>query len=39
MMGAAFGRPRKGGPVAFGGRPTFVGTIMDDHVPKLDLSI
>ena len=27
-MGAAFGRPHKGGPAAFGGRPTFVGTIM-----------
>ena len=30
-MGAAFGRPHKGGPAAFGGRPTFVGTIMDGY--------
>ena len=31
-MGAAFGRPHKGGAAAFGGRPTFVGTIMDGHL-------
>ena len=37
-MGAAFGRPHKGGPAAFGGRPTFVGTIMDGvgkYIPHL----
>ena len=28
--GAAFGRPHKGGPAAFGGRPTFVDTIMGE---------
>ena len=30
-MGAAFGRPHKGRPAAFGGRPTFVGVIMDGY--------